>query len=233
MKYLKTISTALFIICVPPLLLTGGIALALNSPWLYAGGFEKYGISQATGLEPAELEKAARGLIAYFNSPAEDIDITVTKDGAPMPLFNEKEIAHLRDVKALFWLDYRVLLYTLVYALLYAGVCLFRWRSRRRLARGLLGGGGFTLALIVLLGIGIALNFEALFWQFHLIIFANDFWLLDPSRDYLIMLFPQGFWYDTALFCTAVTAAGAVLLAGTGVCLRLVGNKDSLRHLME
>ena len=33
------------------------------------------------------------------------------------------------------------------------------------------------------------------------------FWMLDPSKDYLIMLFPEGFFYDAALF-----GFGAVLL---------------------
>ena len=148
----------------------------------------------------------------------------MVKDGAPLPLFSEKEIIHLRDVKALFRLDYLVLAVTLAYCLLCAGGCLWR-RGRRWLYRGLLGGGGLTQALTALMGAGIALNFEALFWRFHLISFANDFWLLDPSRDYLIMLFPSGFWYDVASFCTLAAAAGAIILVGAGVWLKIAVNK--------
>jgi len=216
MKNVRIIAQWLFIICLPVLLVTAGVSGAVNSPWLYKYGFDKYGVSQATGLAPSELAKAAAGLIAYFNSSDEPINITVIKDGQPLTLFNEREVAHLRDVKGLFRLVYRVCLGALVYALLYVGLSLFWWRDHR-LAWGLVGGGGLTLALMLALGLGARLDFDWLWWQFHLISFANDFWQLDPTRDYLIMLFPGGFWYDAALFCILVTVVGAVMLGGVGV----------------
>ena len=58
------------------------------------------------------------------------------------------------------------------------------------------------------------LNFDQLFLQFHLLSFANELWQLDPTRDYLIMLFPRSFWYDAAVLCAAITAALAVVLGG-------------------
>lgn len=206
----------LFILCLPALLLTASISWATNSHWLYKYGFDKYSVSQTTGLAPSELDKAARGLIDYFNSDDETISLTVMKDGASFTLFNEREVAHLRDVKGLFQMVYRVLLGTLVYALVYAGLSLFLWKDRRRPAWGLVGGSCLTLVLMLALGLGTLLNFDRLFRQFHLISFANDLWLLDPTSDYLIMLFPQGFWYDTAIFCAMATAAGAVILGGVG-----------------
>jgi integral membrane protein (TIGR01906 family) len=207
----------LFILCLPFLLLTASISWAVNSLWLYQYGFEEYGVSQTTGLDQSELNKAAKGLIDYFNSDDETISLTVTKDGEPFTLFNEREVAHLRDVKGLFRLAYWVLLGTLIYALVYVGLSLFLWRDRRRLAWGLVGGGCLTLALMLALGLGTLLNFEWLFRQFHLISFANELWMLDPTRDYLIMLFPQGFWYDAALFCALAAAVVAVILGGVGV----------------
>jgi integral membrane protein (TIGR01906 family) len=220
----------LFILCLPVLLLMASIGGAVNSLWLYKYGFEKYNVSQTTGLSEVELEKAARGLIGYFNSDEEYISLTVTKDGQPFELFNQREVIHLRDVKGLIWLDYRVLLGTLIYVLGYAGLSLF-WRKRRywrRLAWGVVGGSSITLASMLALGLGTLLGFEQLFLQFHLISFANDFWLLDPTTDYLIMLFPQGFWYDVFLFCALATAFGAVVLGGVaGVYLRRTKGQTS------
>jgi len=205
----------LFILCLPMLLLTASIAGAVNSPTLYKYGFEKYNVSQTTGLTEAELEKAAAGLINYFNSDEEDISLTVIKDGKPFVLFNEREVTHLRDVKGLFRLDYWVLLGTLIYALAYVGFSVWR-KSWRQLARGLVGGSGLTLALMLALGLGTLLNFNQLFLQLHFISFTNELWLLDPTKDYLIMLFPRGFWYDATLFCAIATAVGAVILVGVG-----------------
>jgi len=206
----------LFILCLPILLLTASLAWAVNSLWLYKYGFQKYGVSQTTSLAEVELDKAATGLITYFNSDEEYIAITVVKDGKPFELFNEREIIHLRDVKGLIWLDYWVLLGTLVYALGYAGFCLV-WRKRRycqHLAWGVVSGGGIALALMLALGLGTILSFDQLFLQFHLLGFTNELWQLDPSKDYLIMLFPQGFFYDAAVLCALATAGLAIILGG-------------------
>ena len=230
LKILSIAAKWLFILCLPVLLLTASIGWAVNSLWLYQYGFEKYNISQTTGLAEAELEKAARGLISYFNSGEEDISLTVVKDDQPFELFNQREVIHLKDVKGLIWLDYWVLLGSLVYALTYTGVSLF-WRKRRywrRLAWGVVGGGGITLALMLALGLGTLLGFDQLFLQFHLISFTNEFWQLDPAKDYLIMLFPQGFWYEATLFCALATVVGAVVLGGVaGVYLKRTKRQTS------
>jgi integral membrane protein (TIGR01906 family) len=216
MRILGIATKWLFMLCLPILLLTASIGWVANSLWLYKYGFEKYNISQATGLADSELEKAAAGLISYFNSDEEYISLTVVKDGEPFVLFDQREVIHLKDVKGLIWLDYWVLLGTLVYVLAYAGVCLL-WRKgryRRRLAWGVVGGGGITLALMLALGLGTLFGFSQLFWQFHIISFSNEFWLLDPTKDYLKMLFPDGFFYDAVLFCAGITAGLAIILGG-------------------
>ncbi len=230
MRILGIAAKWLFILCLPVLLLTTSLGWAINSLWLYQYGFEKYNVSQTTGLAEVELEKAARGVISYFNSGEEYISLTVVKEGQPFELFNQREVIHLKDVKGLIWLDYWVLLGTLIYALTYAGVSLFWQRRRywRRLAQGVVGGSGTTLALMLALGLGTLLGFDQLFLQFHLISFTNEFWQLDPARDYLIMFFPQGFWYDVTLFCALATAVGAVVLGGmAGVYLKRTKEQTS------
>jgi len=220
LKSLGIAAKWLFMLCLPLLLLTASIGWAANSLWLYKYGFDKYNVSQTTGLADSELEKAAAGLISYFNSGEDYINLTVVNNGELFELFNEKEVAHLKDVKGLIWLDYWVLLGTLIYVLAYAVISLL-WRKRRywhRLAWGVVGGGGggITLTLMLALGLATILGFDQLFWQFHLISFTNELWQLDPTRDYLIMLFPQGFWYDATVFCALITAGLAIILGGVG-----------------
>ncbi len=216
MKGLAIAAKWLFVLCLPILLLTASIGWAINSHWLYEYGFEEYNVSQTTGLAEVELEKAATGLISYFNSGEEYISLSVIKNGEPFELFNHREVIHLMDVKGLIWLDYWVLLETLIYVLIYAGVSLFWQRGRywRQLARRIVSGSGITLALMLAIGSGILLNFDQLFYQFHLLSFSNELWQLDPTRDYLIMLFPGGFWYDAAIFCALATVGLAVILGG-------------------
>ncbi|MFH1652057.1 MAG: TIGR01906 family membrane protein [Chloroflexota bacterium] len=224
MRFLDSAARWLLVLCIPPLLLSASIAAALNCRGLYEYGFRKYNISQVTGLAPAELSKAAAGLIRYFNSGEEYIRVTVIKDGKSFPLFNDREVAHLKDVKALFRLDYAILLVTALYALAYSAGYLIRRREKRRFLRAVFRGSVLTLVMIFVLGLLAVSDFPRFFWTFHLLSFANDFWLLDPTRDYLIMLFPEGFWFDATLACALGAVAGALILgAVSGICLRRDG----------
>jgi integral membrane protein (TIGR01906 family) len=216
MKIIKIIAQCLFILCLPALLLTASLSAAMNCEPLYEYGFNKYNISQVTGLAPAELTKAANGLISYFNSGEEYINITVIKNGQSFTLFNEREVAHLKDVKGLFWLSYWVLIGTGTYAVFFIAATLFWWRDKKRLGWGLFGGGILTLILMAAVGIMIAVDFNGFFLQFHLLSFANDFWQLNPATDYLLMMFPEGFWFDATMFIAISTGVMAIILGGLG-----------------
>jgi integral membrane protein (TIGR01906 family) len=215
-KLIRNVIHWLFILCIPILLLTTSIRIASNSAELYRYGFSKYNISQVTGLSPTELNKAIGGLITYFNDNSENISLTLEKNGQPFVLFNEREVGHLRDVKALFRLNYRLLLGTLIFCFVSTTASYMVWQDKRRVARELIGGSALTIVLLIALGLMTWVNFDWFFYEFHLISFSNDLWLLDPSSDYLIMLFPEGFWYDAAIFCGLFTAVMALILGGTG-----------------
>ena len=66
-------------------------------------------------------------------------------------------------------------------------------------ARQAVTAGLGTAALLATAAVGVLIGFDDLFRQFHLLSFANDFWLLDPRTDHLIQMFPQGFWFDVTL----------------------------------
>jgi len=218
LKVLSITARWLFILCLPILLLTASLGWAVNSLWLYKYGSHKYDVSQTladSGLELAdsELEKVYAGLISYFNSDEEYISLTVIKDGKPFKLFNDEEVIHFRDVKGLIWLDYWLLLGTLIYILAYAGGSLF-WRKQeywRQLALAIVGGSGISLALMLTLGLGVLFGFGQLFYQFHLLFFSNEFW---SAEGYMLLLFPEPFFYDAALFCALATAGLAIILGG-------------------
>jgi integral membrane protein (TIGR01906 family) len=211
MRILGTTARWLFMLCLPVLLLTASIGWAANSHWLYNYGFQKYSVVQTPALAEFDLEEIANGLISYFNSDEEYISLIVAKDGESFELFTPEEIIHFKDVKGLIWLDYWALLGTLIYVLVYAGVCLFWQRRRywRRLAWGVVGGSGITLVLILALGLGVLLGFDQLFYQFHLLFFSNEFW---SAEGYMLLLFRQHFFYDTALLCGGIIVGLAVIL---------------------
>ena len=218
MKILSIVARWLFVLCLPVLLLTASLAWATNSQWLYNHGSHKYGVRQSlsdSGLEltSSELEKIYAGLISYFNSDEEYISLTVEKDGKLFNLFTPEEVIHFRDVKGLIWLDYWVLLGTFVYAVGYA-VSSYFWDKRqylRQLEWGVVGGSSLTLALMLALALGIYFGFGQLFDQFHLLFFDNPHW---SAKGFMLLLFPEPFFYDATLFCALAIAGTAVILGG-------------------
>lgn len=214
-KYIQIVTRWLFILCIPLFLLTSVIAIAINCQWLYEHSFNTYGVEETTDIGKAELEKAATQIIRYFNSSEEYLSVTIIKDGADFVLFNEKEVAHMKDVKALVRLDYYVLLGTGLFMLSYIALNIFyrRRASYRPLASASFRGSSITIGFILILGIMAIADFDVFFTAFHLISFANDFWLLDPNTDYLIILFPGGFWYDCVMYIAIAIALSALVAA--------------------
>jgi integral membrane protein (TIGR01906 family) len=222
----------LFIICFPVLLLTSTVHLGMSSTRIYEYGFDKYYVSQVTGLDRAQLSGIAKRLVDYFNSKVETPQIKVVKDGEEFELFHDYELIHLQDVKGLFRIDYRVQAASLAYIIIYALLFLL-WRKGRwqDLAKGVRWGSALTLVLIAVLGIASIFSFEQLFIQFHLISFSNPYWMLDPSKDYLIMLFPEPFWQDIALFGGGTIAAGAFILGGIAWAVPFIYQRRKRRQI--
>ena len=214
------ILVVLFVIAVPLFLVTNSVTWAVNEQRLYRYGFDKYDISRVTGIADEGLTVAAREIRAYFNSTDEPIDIRAEIYGEERALFNHREVLHMRDVKHLIWGVYVVALVTAVYILGFVGVGFFIHRRpfTAKLMRYLIRGGALTLAFVLAVGLVALVGFDSLFLLFHQLSFSNDFWKLDPSRDYLVMMFPQRFWFDATLFVALVTVGQAVVLSGVAGC---------------
>ena len=213
----RFIAAALFTALVPLLLITSSVRFVINLPALYSYGFDRYDIAEYTRIERADLIAAGARIRDYFNNDDEDLIITTYVGGVLVEsLYNEREIHHMRDVKALVRGVYLAQMLVLMYmgAYIAVGFWLRRAAFWETLGRDISRGGKLTLALVVIVGLLALVAFNRLFLLFHLISFSNDFWMLDPRRDYLIAMFPQGFFFDATMliaFCTI--AAAAVLVA--------------------
>jgi integral membrane protein (TIGR01906 family) len=128
-------------------------------------------------------------------------------DGAP--LFNERELRHMHDVKLMTQIAFggalivSILAITAGYVLLHLG----------RLTRALMQGSMATLGLIATIVIVAIFSWDTFFTGFHSLFFADGTWYFAYS-DTLIRLFPEQFWFDAALLVGGLTTlqAGLVLL---------------------
>ena len=223
----------LFVLAVPTFLSTWSLRVAINSSRLYEYGFDRYNAVERTGLPKAELLRAGKEIIAYFNNSEQELRIIVPIDGRQQELLNEREVAHMEDVKGLVrgvylwqWISVGYLL-----GLALVGSVLWRGSFWPSLARWLLWGSVLSIGGLLLLGFGALIGFDALFTQFHLLSFSNDLWLLDPRTDKLIQMFPESFFRDATLFVALEVLFGALGIGGAAGSLLRWKNKPLRLHL--
>ena len=223
-KHLKILIAVLFIALVPVFLTAISVRWVINFPPLYSYGFDQYDIPRRTGIERVELISAGKQIRDYFNNDVELLELSVVLQGARVQnLYNEREVLHMRDVKALVQGVYRVSEFSGLYLFIAAAVGFGLWGRlfAPSFGRLLIWGGGVTLALVGLVGLGAMTGFDRLFLAFHLISFSNDLWQLDPRRDYLIAMFPQSFFFDaTMLIALTVILQAVALVAIPAILLK-------------
>lgn len=204
------LTTPLLFLLLPILLLSTAIRVEMNSLGLYTRGFQTYAVGETTGLSEDQLVRAAANLVGYFNTLTESPQMTVSHaSGAPFDLFHDYELIHLADVKVLFAINASVqaMSLLLVVAFVLAGLSLGR---REDVCNGLRYGAIATLGLLATSSLAFVVDFNRMFVVFHVVAFDNPFWQLNPYTDYLVMLFPLGFWQDMFILAGASTGLAAV-----------------------
>ncbi len=199
-------------------LITGNVRWALNTPSLHTALFDRHGVSERTGIADAELESVARRVEEYLTTDKEPLEVVAGVRGVERSLFSERETEHMADVKSLFDLVFRVQEAAALFLLLASAGAAYRLRrgTWRLLADWARRGALLTAALIAGVGLISAVAFGPLFTLFHRIGFRNDLWQLDPRTDFLVMVYPFGFWQEMTLLVGLATLVEAALLFAGG-----------------
>jgi integral membrane protein (TIGR01906 family) len=130
-------------------------------------------------------------------------------DGSP--LYTERELSHMDDVKQVIQAALRIWEASLGILI---GLGLAAWGAKwqNSYLRGLGRGGWLTLGLIVFILINVFISFDTLFTVFHQIFFASNSWIFLYS-DTLIRLFPIPLWQNGFIMVGLITFLGGALLA--------------------
>lgn len=132
------------------------------------------------------------------------------------PVYNERELSHMSDVKRVTQMLTRVGMVLVAIYVVAIGLLVASSGTRPVLARSLIWGGIITIALI-LLGMFLTLTaFDWLFTEFHRLFFTGSSWLF-PTSDTLIRLFPEQFWVDAFALMFGGALLEAALIAGAMV----------------
>lgn len=213
MSYTTKGLSFLFILALSIFLITASVAWAVNDLRVYNHGFDKYNVSAVTGIDQDALIQAARDIRSYFNSSEEPLEVRAKVFGQQREIFNDREIIHMSDVKDLIWAVYIVVAISGAYLVSVVTIGVL-WKGPTFIplvSRWTLWGGGATIGFVAIIGLVAITAFGQLFQTFHEVSFTNDFWKLDPSQDYLVMMFPIGFWFDATIF-VALTSIGSAFV---------------------
>lgn len=187
---------------------------------IYQREYEKYEVLDDLGMEMDDAMYVTREMMAYLKGEREALSVVTDVEGMEQDFFNEQDRLHMEDVQGLFLggLALRRMAAVLLAASL-AALFLCKAEILKVLARSFQAAVGILGVFILLLGIGIARNFNAVFTKFHEIFFDNDLWLFDPAEDYMIRMLPEGLFFDMVVRIGVLFLGGlAILLIGSMLC---------------
>ena len=233
LDWLRGLVSLAFVLLLPMLIIGTSVRTVFSDRNFMLQGFRDNAVGVTTGLDDPQLQRIADAFIAYFQAPPGQLQMQVTAFGQSRSLFNEREIAHMQDVQALVQFFFRMQIVAAVVVLVRLGVMFALDRGGLLIGREMLISVALMLVAIAVVGALAVINFDAFWTVFHQIAFRNGDWQFDPQRDYLIMLFPEPFWFTgTIRFVTLITAQ-TLVVALMGVALLLsprflgTGNRSS------
>jgi integral membrane protein (TIGR01906 family) len=221
MKYLESLGSFMASLLVPFLILMTVIRF-LFSPALLQVEYntpnfppDPYGFSQADRLKYSKISLDW----LYDDQTLADLAQVRLADGVT-PLYTDRELSHMEDVKVLFQ---HMLIAHDDLLVVFAVILLITWRAKKFKSglRAFSRGGWITLGLIAIILVFVVLSFNNLFTWFHELFFTGNSWLF-LYTDSLIRLFPIQLWQDAFIWMGVFTSILALIF---GVFGRMYGKE--------
>ncbi len=129
------------------------------------------------------------------------------------PLYNERELSHMNDVKGVVQKLTRFGLGLVAVMVISIVLLAISSSTRLDLYAALQAGSILTVALIIAGLIAATTSFDWLFTEFHGLFFQGNTWLF-PTSDTLIRLFPEQFWIDAFVLVFSGVLIEALVIGG-------------------
>lgn len=185
--------SALFGLCLIVFLLISNIKIAVFDKGFYQNLYDDLQIETMSGASRSDIEKSLFAMIDYVQGNRDDLNETITWHGQVQEAFNPKEIAHMKDVKALYKGADQV-------GWICLGICFgigFYFVGKKKekgvesLCQGYLAAVLSFILFLLVLGMWIAIDFTSFWISFHHLFFTNELWALNPLTDFMIVICPE------------------------------------------
>jgi len=209
LKHIQIAALRLFITIMIPVLLVLTSARLVMSPVFLWVEYQRPGFpADYYGFTTEDRLRYAPYAVNYLlnGEPVSYLGNLTFENGRP--LFNGRELGHMRDVKAVTQAAFAN---AVAGGMLTLATAFALWRgrpTRGHLRRALRDGGVLTISIVLAILVTAALAWDVFFTGFHTLFFSEGTWVFLYS-DTLIRLFPEQFWFDAAVVIGGLTTAGA------------------------
>lgn len=202
MKKLSLFVSVIYVIAAVLFTVSFSIGLPIHIRDFYFSQIDDLELEKVSGATEDEIREAYNGLLDYLVYPNAEFSTGVFE-------YSEEGKSHFEDCKALFALDFAVLIISA--AVLLCAEILDKTKKLVLARRDLCAvSGGVTLSLCTLLVTVVSTDFDTAFKVFHKILFAGkDNWYFDPRTDEIINVLPEEFFMS----CAVLIGAGIVVIS--------------------
>jgi integral membrane protein (TIGR01906 family) len=216
--------TAAFLLLFTMLFLS--LCIVMNDRSYYLEKYEKLDMQARIGISPEDCSDAIMKLIDYMEGRTNSIDLDVNESGVNVSMYNDRERAHMADVRELFQgfsIASSICLFATVAINIALTVILRRMNWSGSLANVILGRGFIAAVwafagIILIVGAWALIDFTNFWTSFHLAFFTNDLWLLNYATDRMIRICPEELFFEL-IMRFGILFAGATAVLTTVVCI--------------
>lgn len=167
---------------------------------VYQREYEKYDVLSDLDMTMDDVMHVTHEMMAYLRGEGDTLSVITTVEGEEQDFFNEQDRFHMAEVRDLFIGGLNIRLgacIAVVICILFLIVT--KADLKRVIPRSYQAALGISALAVLILGIACAVDFNAVFVQFHHIFFDNDLWIFDPATDYMIRMLPEGLFFDMVI----------------------------------
>lgn len=187
---IKKLLSVIFVIFIVILCLSISIEFNAYNKSYYMKSYKNNNIEKITGRSENELSIITDTLIGYIKGNKSSNEL--------YKHFNDKEVTHMEDVLNLFNLLRKLKWISIIGIILLTYI--FISLNKGYVIKNIIKYGITSIYIfIIFFAFIVSTNFNKYFTLFHLLLFTNDLWLLNPKTDLMIQMLPEVFFSKMAL----------------------------------
>lgn len=194
MKQLKQIIPYVFSICIIYFLFVAIFYFILYSDKNFLVKlFDKFNVynNLPFKIETSDVYKISNELMDYLIGKSNILNTKININNQLVELYSKTAIIHMTDVRNIFIFNIHLSIISIIIAIISFLICI---KSKLPIYKIFIAYRNTVIFLFVFLLFIILyafIDFNSFFMLFHEIVFTNDYYMFDPSVDYIILMLPE------------------------------------------